>query len=178
MASAFGHAVAGYTLSRLSFPYEKAKLAWLAVFCAVIPDIDVVGRQFGVSRESMWGHRGITHSLLFAALLAVAIVLLFYRQTAGSQRLKLFFLLFVATASHGCLDALTDGGNGVGFFMPFSDARYFFPWHPIKVSPLGVSRFFSDRAWPILKSEAKWIGIPCAAMLWLNDMIRTFRTKG
>jgi hypothetical protein len=31
------------------------------------------------------------------------------------------------TASHGMLDAMTDGGLGVAFFAPFDNARYFFP---------------------------------------------------
>ena len=39
-------------------------------------------------------------------------------------------------ASHGVLDALTDGGPGVAFLAPFDDTRYFFPWRPIRVSPL------------------------------------------
>ena len=178
MPMSFGHALAGYTISRLSFPYEKSKLAFLAIFCAVIPDIDVIGRHFGISPESQWGHRGITHSITFAILLSVAVVFIFYSKTAGKQRLKLIAFFFVATISHGCLDALTDGGHGVGFFMPFSDGRYFFPWHPIKVSPLSLSRFFSAKGWEILRSEAMWIGLPCALLLWLSDVIRALRRNG
>jgi inner membrane protein len=45
-------------------------------------------------------------------------------------------------ASHGILDAMTDGGLGVAFFSPFDDTRCFFPFRPIKVSPIGLS-FFS-----------------------------------
>ena len=36
--------------------------------------------------------------------------------------------LFLSTASHGVLDALTDGGLGVAFFSPFDQTRYFFPF--------------------------------------------------
>ncbi len=51
---------------------------------------------------------------------------------------KVWLFLFVATISHGILDALTDGGLGVAFFAPFVNTRYFFPWTPIKVSPIGA----------------------------------------
>jgi inner membrane protein len=43
-----------------------------------------------------------------------------------------FFLL---TASHGILDAFTNGGLVIALFSPFSNERYFFPWTPIEVSP-------------------------------------------
>ena len=59
----------------------------------------------------------------------------FGRLGLGTPRGRtLVFLLFVAMASHGVLDALTDGGRGVGFLIPFSSERFFFPWRPIPVS--------------------------------------------
>jgi inner membrane protein len=54
--------------------------------------------------------------------------------------------------THPLLDALTDGGSGVMLLFPFSTDRFFFPWRPIHVSPLGILRFFS-RAGYILRSE-------------------------
>jgi inner membrane protein len=47
---------------------------------------------------------------------------------------------------------LTNGGAGVMLLFPLSEARLFFPWRPIHVSPLGVLRFFKD-AGDILRSE-------------------------
>jgi len=35
----------------------------------------------------------------------------------------LFAYLFLATASHGVLDAMTNGGLGVAFFSPFDNRR-------------------------------------------------------
>jgi inner membrane protein len=60
-------------------------------------------------------------------------------------RFTLFTYLFLATASHGVLDAMTDGGLGVAFFSPFDNRRYFLPWRPIVVSPISIARFFSGR---------------------------------
>jgi len=67
----------------------------------------------------------------------------------------------VVTASHGMFDALTNGGRGIAFFAPFSNHRYFFPWRPIQVSPIGVG-FFSARGLLALASESLWIWLPSA----------------
>jgi len=40
-------------------------------------------------------------------------------------------------ASHGVLDAMTTGGLGAALLWPFTDARYFAPWRPIPVAPIG-----------------------------------------
>jgi inner membrane protein len=72
------------------------------------------------------------------------------------------------------LDALTTGGKGVAFFAPFDNTRYFFPWQVIKVSPIGVKNFFSDRGVAVLLSELKWIGIPLLISLFIL-YIRKFK---
>jgi inner membrane protein len=77
---------------------------------------------------------------------------------ASAARLWLF--LFLATASHGVLDAMTNGGLGVAFFAPFSDARYFFPWRPIVVSPISIRAFFGPRGLQVMWSEIGWIWAP------------------
>jgi inner membrane protein len=88
----------------------------------------------------------------------------------------LFEYLFVATASHGLLDAMTNGGLGGAFFSPFSNHRYFLPWKPIRVSPISVHRFFSGRGYAVLQSELLWIWVPAAifgiAVLWLRQARR------
>jgi inner membrane protein len=49
--------------------------------------------------------------------------------------------LGLVVATHGLLDTLTDGGLGVALLWPFSDARYFAPWRPIPVAPIGRRLF-------------------------------------
>jgi inner membrane protein len=136
MPSVFSHAVASVALGKVSFIKIKGAKFWiLAVFCAVIPDIDGIGFQLGVPYDSMWGHRGITHSLFFAGLLALVVVYAFYKEyKIFSKYWWVYFLFFFAvTASHGLLDAMTNGGRGVAFFAPFDNSRYFFPFRPIRV---------------------------------------------
>lgn len=79
---------------------------------------------------------------------------------ALTRHIPVLAYLFVATASHDCLDAMTDGGLGVAFFSPFDDWRYFLPWRPIHVSPIGVARLFSQRGLTVLQSELLWIWLP------------------
>ena len=62
------------------------------------------------------------------------------------------------------LDALTDGGLGVAFFAPFSARRYFLPWRPVAVSPIGMG-FFSERGLEVLGSEVVWVWLPSVALV-------------
>ena len=41
--------------------------------------------------------------------------------------------------SHALLDTLTDGGLGCALLWPFDLTRYFAPWNPIPVAPIGWS---------------------------------------
>ena len=77
---------------------------------------------------------------------------------------------FAVTASHPILDAMTNGGLGVAFFAPFDNSRYFLPWRPIEVSPIGVRAFFTLRGLTVLQSEFIWIWIPSLTgmvVIWL-----------
>ncbi|HEU4994167.1 MAG TPA: metal-dependent hydrolase [Gemmatimonadaceae bacterium] len=40
--------------------------------CAALPDLDAIGFWMGIPYDHMLGHRGLTHSLTFAALIATA----------------------------------------------------------------------------------------------------------
>jgi inner membrane protein len=133
-------------------------LFWVGAFCTIVPDFDVITFAFGVSYGEVLGHRGFTHSLLFAALLSVILTQVFWPQHASKP--ACFWFLFLCTASHGVLDAMTSGGMGVAFWAPFDNTRYFFPWRPIRVSPLSVRQFFGPRGVAVIGSEILWIWIP------------------
>ena len=174
MASAFGHAVAaialGYTLPK---QLRSWKFWLLAVACAIVPDADVISFALGIPYEAFWGHRGFTHSLLFAALLGISVTLIFYRYHFLSWTGMAYILFFtVCTASHSVLDAMTTGGLGVAFLSPWDDTRYFFPWTPIQVSPLGAANFFTSRGVAVLLSEFLWIFLPSATYVILLRLIR------
>jgi inner membrane protein len=156
---AFVAAAAGKVYAREPRP---ARFWLLSVLCAVAPDADVLAFAFGVPYASAFGHRGFTHSLTFALLLAASVVALFFREERRRASLVAYF--FVVTASHAALDALTDGGLGVALFAPFTGARYFFPFRPVEVSPIGLGSFFSGRGLAVVRSELLWVWSPAAAV--------------
>jgi inner membrane protein len=162
---------------------------WTAV-CAVLPDIDVIAFSFGIPYGDMFGHRGFTHSLFFAVVVGVLVAAHVSHQSHPSHashpsqllhrshlshQAALFIWFTALTASHGILDAMTDGGRGIAFFAPFSDHRYFFPWRPIQVSPIGVG-FFSVRGLRVLASEAGWIWVPSAIIAVSARLFRNGQT--
>jgi len=172
VASVFSHAVAALGIGACFYKPGTPKRVWVigAIYSA-IPDLDVIGFRFGIRYGDFWGHRGFSHSLLFAALLATAVVGLAFRQGLPTlSRTSLWTYLFLVTASHGLLDAMTDGGLGVAFFAPFDNHRCFLPWTPIRVSPIGFGRFFSERGFEVLQSELLWIWLPAsllATSVWI-----------
>jgi inner membrane protein len=133
MAS-FGHIAVGMAAGRAwdrEMPL-RPMIAFSAL--AMLPDLDVLGFHFHVPYFSTWGHRGAIHSI-FAALVFATIA------TFASQdprKPKLWLFCAVVAVSHGLLDAMTDGGYGVALLWPLTSRRYFLPWTPIPVAPIGA----------------------------------------
>ena len=174
MPTIFSHSIAALAVGKAVAPAGMPAKFWVAsAVCAALPDIDVVSFAFGVRYDEMWGHRGITHSFSFALLLGIAVVLLFFREVPllSSHWLLLATYFFIITSSHALLDALTNGGLGVALLAPFTNERYFLPWRPIQVSPIGLG-FFSQRGMRVLVSEFKWIWLPSAVLVVLSVVVR------
>ena len=173
MPTVFSHAVFAGALGAVYARRPMPARFWaLAAACAVVPDLDVAAFAFGVSYASVWGHRGITHSIAFAvALGALVAVAAFRPNETGRSRASLAAFFAVATASHLALDMLTDGGLGVAAWAPFDDTRYFAPWRPVEVSPIGAG-FFSARGLAVLASEVVWIWTPAAVLFALARLAR------
>lgn len=171
MPSLFTHALVGLGMSEI---WAGSMMSWrfhaLAMGLAAAPDLDVLAFSFGIPYGSFFGHRGFFHSLAFALVAGLAIG----AATAGWfgqpwWMLGLFF--FAVIASHGLLDAFTNGGLGIALLSPFDTARYFFVWQPIQVSPLGKA-FFSVWGLRALASEVVWVWLPLAVVVggtwWLR----------
>lgn len=170
MASLFGHVAASTAIGLAFFPKQVRPLTLaVAGFCAFAPDLDVLSFRFGIPYHSEWGHRGWTHSLLFA-LLAGGLMGLMFRKDVDWKRLSFWFVL--SMVSHPLLDMLTNGGRGVALWWPFSPERIFFLFRPIQVSPLSVSDFFTPWGLEVLASEVIWIGFPCLVLVWMLKLAR------
>lgn len=167
---------AGYVFDRAGVP----KRFWvLAVMAAVLPDADVIGYQYlYIPYGHLLGHRGFFHSPFFAALISlVAVSIFFRRERVLSRRWWRYVLFFfVVGASHGLLDAMINGGRGIALLSPFSNQRYFLPWTPIEVSPIGVRAFISPRGLTVMKSEVLWIWIPVMSIALSGWVVRTLNS--
>jgi inner membrane protein len=160
MPSIFSHAIFAASVSKAFTPNPLPGSFWvLTAGCAVLPDADVIAFAFDIPYGSMLGHRGFTHSVAFAVLTGVTVGLFASRKpkAPGTGWLILYFTL--VTLSHSLLDMLTNGGLGVALFAPVSGERYFLPWRPVEVSPIGM-RFFSARGVEVVVSEIAWIWLP------------------
>ena len=173
MPSALSHPVPALVLgAAFRSPRFPSIVLVAGALCSLAPDVDVLFLPFGVRQDSMFGHRGITHSLPFAAAFGAVVAAVLRAYVPGVSRRTLWLYLAASTASHGVLDALTNGGSAIAFFAPFSDSRYFFPFRPIGVSPLSIGRFLSERGASVLASELMWIWLPWFACAVLAIALR------
>ena len=176
MASAFSHiAVPAVLYASFKSDTVNIRLFLLAALCSIFPDIDVIGFKFGIPYGSRWGHRGVTHSLVFALFLAFLLAC-FHRQLR-SKPWPVFWFCSVSCASHAFLDAMTNGGLGVALFWPFSSGRIFLPFRPIQVSPIGVGSFFSEWGLRVLVSEFIWVLVPALIVGTFGTVIRRTYVK-
>jgi len=160
MASAITHFIVG---AALAFPAMNAPVLrgvmppWVVSVAggllAAAPDLDTIAMQtLDIPHGSLFAHRGVFHSAAFLLLLVFVLSALVARPRWRAV-VSLGLVWWVCAVTHPLLDMLTDGGSGVMILFPFTESRLFFPWRPIRVSPLGIIRFFS-RAGEILASEA------------------------
>lgn len=136
----------------------SARLLIMGAVLAALPDADVISFKLGIAYTDTWGHRGAAHSIAFALAIS-CLASVFYKSLHTSLGRCLSFL-FLAAVSHPLLDACTDGGLGVALFWPFSELRWFMPFRPIEVSPIGLTQFLSQRGWAVLQSEILWVWLP------------------
>jgi inner membrane protein len=179
MPTVFAHAVVASAVCQI-LPAASRSLRFrlLSVFCAVLPDADVIAFDLGIPYEHPLGHRGLSHSLLVAAVVGL-VAAVPMRQGVSRRRswLRVAAFFTAVTASHGLLDAMTDGGLGVALFAPFDSDRYFLAWRPILVSPIGLTGFLSTRGAATLRSELVWIWLPSLFFVGLLAALRRGRRR-
>ena len=178
MASLFGHVAASTAIGYAFFPKQVRPVALLvAGFCAFAPDLDVLGFRFGIPYGSEWGHRGWTHSLVFALVFGALLGWIYDRLSRkdnppGNSLTAIILWCILSMLSHPLLDMLTNGGRGCALWWPFSTDRIFFPFHPIQVSPMSISGFISEWGLTVLTSEACWIGLPALGLVAAAQLFR------
>jgi len=181
MASVITHAFSSLILGKALLPQRMPRLFWGGIVIgAILPDIDVLTFSWGYAYGHVLGHRGFTHSILFAFLFGFLVLLPLGREIPKFSKKwwRIYLCSSIIFSTHGLLDAMTNGGLGVAFFFPFGNTRYFLPWRPLIVAPLGVEAFFSPWGQAVLLSEIKWIWFSSVALLILMQVFRQHRSIG
>jgi inner membrane protein len=172
VATIYTHALVGLGLGKVLTMRRVSPLFWiLAGFLPIIPDFD----SFSFSAYgSLWGHRGFTHSLCFALALALFSAGLTFR-FLHMRFWLLFGLFFLITASHGLLDAFTNGGFGIPFFWPFWNHR-FGPYGPIHVQDIGFE-FPDPRVSRAVRTELLYVWLPTAVLVGVVWRYRRWKRR-
>lgn len=110
LGAAVGEAVAGRE--------ARAKAPLWGAFFGTLPDLDVLANPFLTEVQALAFHRGPSHSLLFALLLAPLAGIALSRLHAGASFKRWAFLVGAVLLTHIGLDCLTTYGTQV--FWPFS----------------------------------------------------------
>lgn len=169
MTTLYTHAVAGLGLARWCADRHMPWSYWtLAAVLPLLPDLDVFSMApYG----SPLGHRGVTHSLLFAlatGLIAASIV----ARPLRRQWWMLAGLFFAVAATHGLLDALTRGGEGIPLFWPLG-GRYG-NWGPIPVSDIAFD-WPDPRTSRAIRGELLWVWLPTMLLIVVTAAYRRVR---
>jgi inner membrane protein len=177
--SVISHAVVAAAAGIAFAPRDLPNHFWFsAIVCSIIPDADIIGFSFGIPYEHFLGHRGFFHSPFFALLIGIFVCTLFRDEGIFSKQwFFCFVFFFLLSASHGILDAFTNGGLGIALLSPFDNTRYFFPWTPIMVSPIGIKAFFSRWGLIVMKSELLWVWLPSFLIVLALTVIRVIGAR-
>ena len=174
MPTILSHAAVPLALALGSGAVSK-RLFFAGVIACILPDIDVLAFRLNIAYSHDFGHRGVTHSVIFSLLLAL-LALAFSRLLRSSPMIT-FSFIGLSALSHSLLDMITTGGLGVALWWPWSSERYFAAWQVIEVSPLSLSRIFSARGVAVLQSEFLWIWLPAIVITATLFFIRTLQHK-
>jgi inner membrane protein len=162
VASAIAHAAVALARGAAGVPEELDRRLFVAtIACACWPDLDYGTLLFEVRPNETFGHRGGTHSLFVAIVVAAIVAFAFFR----AQFLRVFSFLAVAGASHGILDAMTAGDLGVALFWPLTSARFHFPFALLASCPVGMNEYFGYWGILTIANEVLYVVLPIALVV-------------
>ena len=161
MASPLGHTAVALALGVVLRPGTVPRRYWvLGACCSVLPDLDFLPRSLGARQIDvlLGGHRGLTHSIPFALLIGIIVVLAAFPDPNWSGRRGALWLYFTsASASHGLVDSLTTYGQRIALLAPICWSRVKAPWQPLGKGPC---RGTVDCLIQGLGGELLWLVLP------------------
>ncbi len=161
---AAGAAIA-LTAAPRCIPARRALL--LGGLLGAVPDLDLIGRLFGVAPTAcILGHRGLMHSLPFAVLVGGIAAYAVGSECRGRAKAGAILAFTLAIASHPLLDLLTATGPGVALASPFSCARTTVAWHPLDpATPAAHAAALPRKIWHYLRYELLFVMLPAVALI-------------
>jgi inner membrane protein len=114
-----------------ALPSVSSLLFWSLV--SIAADCDFIAFAVGIPYGAPLGHRGATHSLVFAAALTSALALV--ARARGRSVAHTALTAGIVTLSHPVLDSMTTYGIGCAFLWPFDTTRYLAPWRIVPTVP-------------------------------------------
>ena len=157
------HAAVGMVAGRATARVHPGRLMVVLALLAMLPDLDVIAFAFGIPYQAPFGHRGALHSVAAATLVGGLCSL--DARAWRMSRMRMFAIVSTVVASHGLLDAFTDGGLGIALAWPLSNHRFFFSWRPIPVAPIG-GRILLSYGRHVLFMELIWAVPLLVYALW------------
>lgn len=142
-----------------------------------IPDLDVFFKYTHSYVDSLALHRGFSHSILFALIVAPAlgwIIAKMYKYKRGTTK-QWVWAMFLALVTHPLLDAFTTWGTAL--FWPFTEKRVaissIFVLDPLYTAPflicLVVSMFYRKKT--TTRAIWNWIGISLSSLYLITTVV-------
>ena len=146
----------------VSRPLAHWRLVAFAAVAAMAPDLDALANpMFGLQADSIYSHRGFTHSLFIA--MGAGILAAIIHRRLRVRPLTAAAVVGGAMASHGLLDMVSDTGLPVAILWPFSSARLYADWRPIHGGELELSHWATQLP-PRLETELWQLVLPMLAV--------------
>lgn len=115
------HSLAGFALARAGLGRASPGATLALVIASNLPDIDLVSRLGGTA-QYLEQHRGLSHSVVGAPLLALLLTVILHRTVAGARFWPLLLCSLGGVVGHSFMDLWTSYGTRV--FLPFDGT-----WH-------------------------------------------------
>ncbi|MCB2188898.1 MAG: metal-dependent hydrolase [Deltaproteobacteria bacterium] len=164
MSSLVGHALAGLAVYKALERPAGLPSGWpgglLALGLAVAPDLDVVAAMLWPHAVT---HRGPSHSLVAALLLALVAALPALRQ-GWPGLARAWPAMFLVAAAHPLLDCLMAGGPGVPFFWPWSHQAWL---SPVQLVPTAYYAHSPAGLWGLLHQTRSLQGMALEIVMFL-----------
>ena len=183
-----GHGTLGVAVGSfvglLFFPEHVQETIILSIlFAWFVQDVDSITYLWGGDLHPWFGHRAITHSLLWGVISSAIGAIVFSEYVCGISAYSvigglLFIYLLLLHLLHTLTDAMTKGSEeelGVAFLLPFSARRKLFHphWRLLEDAPVAVSAV-RGALWTAYRSELALLGL---AVVWAVRLIINLRFR-